>query len=394
MSIAETPCSRPELALWKEQERIATRELRACTDDDDWRILKYRTDENDAHTQVVRILGSIAELPAVEPAHDTPTRIVTVGEVVQDALKNTFTCGDRVSQRQFQAIQTVMVNFRMFEGSSGTMASTDVLLPIPGEGLGLFGPIQWPVGTGGRGTLAIRARQPERAEHDSRDEILELLQGYPAVGREPALALVTTPFAELAHVVMHGLDERPFPEWVSGEWRQGPYVEGVTRSYTTHFPRYASQGRYTNESLQRMLLAQFAAERGTFTESDLLDFIDTPAPMFLEWCGKDMSMGEGTKPWLRPIEKTSGRRGSVSYTSVVCDNGHPATLVARNPETPRDLLCAQCMTMPEAEAFGMPPGMVYPRAYAEVLHVDLQKCLAELQRKWAGITWENTELKA
>lgn len=383
-----------DLKFWQNEERVATRELKACQNDQDWRVEKYRAEENAAHIQVERILRDLADLPQVEQVRDAPTRVVTFGDILDAALRNILTCEDRVSQQKFQALQTVVVNFRMDPNPAGVVeASADVLLPIPGGGLGLFGPVRWPAGAGGKGPLAIRARQAAFAPDDIRDEVLELLHAYPQVGREPALALVTTPFAELAHVVMHGLNGRPFPDWVGQEWREQPFVDWITTVYTTGFPTWASQGRYTMVSRERILLVQFAAQTGSFTEDDLLELIDCPAPVFLDWCAIDKSMGPGTKPWFSPVEKAYGRRGSVSYTNVLCDYGHRATLVAHVPEVPRDLLCPECMTMPERENFGMPVDVRFPVAYREVLHIDLRECLEELRLRWSEKTWVDSEFR-
>jgi len=368
----------------------------------------YRKKEDLARAAAGRVERKLADLDVEEVEPLRPTTFATYSDMVQAALTNTALSSNRVSQEQFQALRMVMPRFEMRRDDLGQWTASAVLrLNLAEGGIAEFGPVHWPVGTGGRGSGIRQSRSAAHSGRESRKVVHARLLATGRVSQARCLLLMNASFPELAYVVLHETVAHPYPDWVGEEWRAAPFARWVTAWYTDPDAWWRMTASYVSFSHERQLLAYLAADRGPLTVAELRKLVrgfDNGRLRLLSDTGLTTK-----RPWYRSVllnppgvdssaggaaPATGSRRpkwrGTGIVTSVICDCGQPARVVARVPEVPRCLLC-ECGRMPEAARFGMDRAVRFPEAYRRVLMLSKAECVAEVDRMFGVSVRPQTE---
>ncbi|NHC21853.1 hypothetical protein G6553_01520 [Nocardioides sp. IC4_145] len=365
-------------------ERLAVRAraLSLAEEMDEAESLDYAATARKARRDAAEARQKIAEL------RDMPTNVAPIGEfdaltdVWIPALARLRRSSGRVSQRDYLALKTVVRKYWQVR-RDGVWYGRATIMVNTSDGVAELGPIEWPLGRGGKGTQALAVNMPRTRvlSRDSRKTVVARLVATGRIERDAALTACNAPFSELSAVLLHEICGDAYPAWVSDQWRDPTFVQWLVRVYTDPKWAWLGRGKYSELSSLRQHIVNYAAERGEFVlgeaAPDLYAFDlhtvvrlahDAPA-----------AAGARIRDWRSSIEPVEYTREFATrrYAPVACACGQPATVSTRVPEIPRDLLCA-CGRMPQGERFGAPATLRFPDEY-QALRVPDAECLADVR---------------
>ena len=358
----------------------------STTDQD--KVADYSAEEDRLRSQRRAVQAQLAQLEQqpdkrAATAPEGPFR--TYNEVVATALKNLARGPKKVTQAQYEALQTVMPELALRRDDNGIWhAAATLRLGTTDDTVVDIGPIRWRVGAAGRGTVSVADRSFSYTEREPRAVLVSRLGEAGTLTRTALMALMNAPFPELPYVVLHGLADHPFPDWVGPAWREQPFIDWITSLYANPDFRWATLGRYTTFSPERQLLLHLCAEH-ELVDPTLLRTHNPYQPVSDYRRVASTVRSRGAIPPWEPcvnVVPQKGRRlmdGTV-YTGVRCECGRVARVVARVPEVPRSLLC-ECGRMPDAQRHGMAEDVRFPPDYAQVLMLSMQRCQALIEDK-------------
>jgi hypothetical protein len=347
---------------------------------------KYHRDAAAAADEIERLRGELMALPEDELDRDDH-EFTVYADQVEAALGRLGDEPGKVSQETFEDIRMLMpsISFTRAEDLQWWGSVTVRLNDTDGSVRDL-GPFHWQLGAGGSGsTLAHSVAQSGPADGEANPFIRSLLLDTGKICTEAVSVLTNAPFRALPYVVLHQLNGHPFPDWVPDDWRAEPFGKWVTSVYTDPSFAWLGRGKYALMSHFRQLVTTVAATQATITALDVRELVPVFRTVQVREIGRDHQRSEGMRPRHASVVLTDemvtidGTRNRL-IASVMCKHCKvPATVVARVPEVPRDLLC-RCGRMPEPARFDMPADVVFPTAYAD-LELPLEACIAELRRK-------------
>lgn len=356
-------------------------------EDDDEAEEWYRT-HRAASKEVKQLKADLKQLRQAprEAPLDGPFDAYT--HVFTKAMENLAACGNKVSQAQHTALRTLVPRMTIGYRDGTLWASATVRINTT-EGVAELGPIEWTVGTGGTGSQRARAlasTAPRQLPNRSRAGLRRRLELETGMTADAAATLTNAPFPELASVVLHHAVGADYPDWVGGDWRDPEFGEWVTKVYTDPDFCWRGSGRYVRLSPERQAVVNYAAEHLKFTATDLAQAVPTLLVRRVAEFAKAEVPRLKIRPW-QPIIVGLGSpvRGSKvasrTYAAVMCECGRPATVSAKVPEIPSDLLCA-CGLMPNAAALGLSETLRFPDEYQR-LRMPHAEVMADLEQRKA-----------
>lgn len=307
-------------------------------------------------TEAVKHLTQQLEGLLAEPQESDPGDVIEVhGAPVEAACRRLLSGGD-YTQQDRDALLTIFPELRMSQGSDGQWTGHAVARLPGAEGSVEVGPFAFHIGSGGYGSQTMRSLLPpppsaSRARGSRSETYQQLLElGLCA---EAARTLQNSVFTEMPHVVLWASGAGDLPGWVGTEWRDEAWAAWLLQVYADPEFRYLGNGQYVRLSPTRQAVVDVVAARGGSADTPTLAMELPTLPRATVWSfARPKSDGRHIRPWGPVISDTgSNHKGNGTMRVALskrCPEGHIATIVARVPEMPGDLLC-EC---------GLPVGMV------------------------------------
>lgn len=324
---------------------------------------RYREAARASANTKTQLEARLAQLLERSPEVAPGDRFDAYTGILLPALKRLQACGGRVTQLEYQAFNKLVPRLELVRRGALWCARAWVRIRTV-EGVAELGPIEWQVGAGGIGTHQVRGRGAQGLPSTMGRGHLALRRSLRQAGltNEAAITLANSPFPELPHTVLHRLTGNDPAVDIGPEWTEPGFSQWVTAVYLDPGFRWRGSGRHTRLHPLRQLLAYYAADHTTFTPEQAFQDLPVAFPHAVTLFSR--ASGTGLVRPIQPVlTKVDGGKGKKPLLSGVrCACGEVATVMARVPEIPRDLLC-ECGWMPDANSHGMPHDVRFPHAY-------------------------------
>ncbi|GAB3868923.1 hypothetical protein GCM10028801_45550 [Nocardioides maradonensis] len=348
----------------------------------------YRDAARAAASHAADIQQQIDELADDPIAVDLDAPFDVCADVLLKAATRLRECGNEVTQEEFAALKTVMPVLRIERRAGRFWASATVRVNTT-DGVAELGPVEWTLDVRGHGAQTVRTNLSPGFNHNpaSRKLLIHELKVRGNLTANAARTLANAPFTQLPHVVLHHACGDPYPDWVGDEWRTDAFGTWVTGVYTDPGFWWLGSGKYVRVSYERQALATYAASHPEFSHTDAVR--DLPLELtaairsYTRPSAPSPSSPSRVRPWMPSLVETTSPSvlpTQASYRGVTCDCGNIASIVARVPEIPSDLLC-DCLLAPGGVNLGMPADLRFPADY-RALRMPQEDCIAALRSRY------------
>lgn len=343
----------------------------------------YRARAAAHRAEHARLTAAAAALMAAREPTSPQGPFEAYTDVLLPALTRLVTGDNRVSQAQYQALATIVRDMRMEFRQTGWWATAMVRINTISaagvDGVSELGPIEWKAG--GKPTRERWSAPAEHARPDNKGALRMMLEATGRLSERAVRLAVGSRHPELPYVLLNQLANHPYPSFVGDDWKQDAFTRHLVSVYQGPDERMgASHRRKFSPQIQAVLY--YAEQHEQFTlQQAVEDLYLPPVPTTAEALGLTTYVSTSRRPMPRLLDAvgpvTSGK--SALLRGIRCSCGQVASVLARAPEVPGDLLC-MCGLLPQSDKHHAGTQVRFPSVYLQ--RAPFADCLAALRESW------------
>lgn len=353
--------------------------------EDDTAAAKWRAISQKEEASVIDLSHALEAVQAEQDVDACPSDHVEVhGNSVEVACRRLL-AGGEYSQQDRDALQTVFPELSLSQGPDGQWTGKAVARLPGAEGSIEIGPFTFGVGSGGYGSQTVRSMLPPPVSADrDRGSRAETLRRLRDAGLQigAAQSLLNSVFPAMPHVVLWAAGQARLPPWIEDDWHDEAWAAWLLSVYSDPDYRFLGNGQYVRLSPTRQAVVDVVASSGGRADIRALAAAVPTISRATVWTFARLQRhGQHIRPWAPVIDDLGSRlardASSRVATSRRCPDGHIATIVARIPEMPSNLLCDCGLPVPLEDGGAAPRA---PKPYLQ-LRMSQAHWRAELERR-------------